>query len=374
MDPTQPRVSVGSIMQDLTSRMFRRLRRLALIAACCLCFYGCGSGSHQPEATLQILRLPSGAPGGPERMDAISGRALGVRPGQQIVLYAKNDVWWVQPFRSHPFTSIGSDGVWQGLTHLGTDYAALLVDPDFHPEKQLASLPSPGNGIAAVLSAKGTATAPPPLKTIHFSGYEWTVRSGASNRGGEINAYDPENAWTDDKGYLHLRMGDRNGRWSCAEVSLIRSLGYGTYRFVVQDSSHLGTSGVLGIYTLDERRSADSRFELDIEMSQWGKPGSPNAQYVVQPYYVPGNVARFSLPSGESTHIFRWTPRVASFKTLQGSGDRPNARMVSEHTFISGVPAAAAEVVHIDLYDFHHSTSGLKQANEIVIKKFVYIP
>jgi hypothetical protein len=49
---------------------------------------------------------------------------------------------------------------------------------------------------------------------------------------------------------------------------------------------------VLGIFIVDERRAMDVRVELDLELSQWEKPGSKNAQYVVQPYYIPAKQER----------------------------------------------------------------------------------
>jgi hypothetical protein len=335
---------------------------------------GCHSQKVTPKPSVEITRMPPASPGGPERMDSIEGRVVGAKLGQQIVLYVKDDTWWLQPFWDKPFTTLQSDSTWKNSTHLGTEYAALLVDPGYHPQAKIAALPVEGNGVAAVFSAKGAATPSPVLKTIHFSGYDWIVRSAPSPRGGETNLYDPANAWTDEKGYLHLHMGERNGQWTCAEVSLARSLGYGTYKFVVQDSTHLSDSGVLGIFTLDERLGEVLRPEMDIELSQWGKLRNKNAQYVVQPYYIPQNIARFAVTPGVFTHMLRWEPGNASFKTIQGSAEGSTSRGISEHMFTSGVPSAAAETVHINLYDFYHSKSTSQLPAEVVIEKFEYLP
>lgn len=335
---------------------------------------GCHSNQLQSKQPLEVSRVPPAAIGGPERMDTLEGRVSGAKAGQQIVVYAKDGVWWIQPFSSRPFTTIQNDGTWRSSTHLGSDYAALLVDPGYLPRPRLETLPMEGNGVEAVVTVKGNTAAPVPLKVLHFSGYDWTVRAGATDRGGELNDYDSANAWTDDEGNLHLRMGERNGRWSCAEVSLTRSLGYGTYKLVVQDSAHLSPSGVLGIFTLDERLGEGTRVELDIELSQWGKPGSKNAQYVVQPYYVPVNIARFSVPPGVFTHVLRWEPGSASFRTFRGIASDSVSKSFSSHVFTSGIPVPAAETVHIDLYDFYHSKNGLQRPAEIVIEKFEYLP
>ena len=62
-------------------------------------------------------------------MDFIEGRANGAKPGQQIVLYARSGIWWIQPFATQPFTKIQPDSTWRNSTHLGTEYAAILVEP-----------------------------------------------------------------------------------------------------------------------------------------------------------------------------------------------------------------------------------------------------
>lgn len=109
-------------------------------------------------------------------------------------------------------------------------------------------------------------------------------------------------------------------------------------------------------------------------MSRWGIPASKNAQYVVQPYYVPENVSRFSVPPGVFTHILRSGPSMASFKTVPGSTAGAGSKSIAEHVFTAGVPAAASETVHIDQYDSHHARSALQVPAEFVIEKFEYLP
>lgn len=336
---------------------------------------GCHGGIGPRQPSVQITRVPPADPGGPLHLDYIEGRAIGAVSGQQVVIYAHSGAWWVQPYKKDPFTRIQSDSAWKNSTHLGTEYAALLVEPGYQPAAKLAALPITGNGVVAVATAEGVPSATPIVsKVIHFSGYDWRVRTEGSDRGGEANSYDAANAWTDDKGYLHLRMALVDGKWSCAEVALTRSLGIGTYRFVVQDSAHLGPSAVVGLFTFDDNAGDESRNELDIELSRWGLPTSKNAQYVVQPYYVPENVSRFSVPPGVFTHILRWEPGTASFKTMPGSGAGAGSKSIAEHVFTTGIPAAASETVHIDLYDFHHARSSLQIPAEVVIEKFEYLP
>jgi hypothetical protein len=128
------------------------------------------------------------------------------------------------------------------------------------------------------------------------------------------------------------------------------------------------------MFTWDEAGADDVRNELDIELSRWGIPGAKNAQYVVQPFYVPENVARFTVPAGVLTHILRWDRGTASFKTVPGSVVGPGSKTISAHVFTSGIPTPAAETVHIGFYDFHHSKSTLQLPAEVVIEKVEYLP
>lgn len=346
----------------------------AMLLAAGMLLCGCGKSARENQAAIAITQAPPQSPGGPDKMDFIQGKVTGAKPGEQVVLYARSNIWWIQPVSQQPFTSIQPDSTWRNSTHLGTEYAALLVEPGYKPTFKTTALPGLGNGVVAVALAKGAPSAPIVSKVIHFSGYDWMVRVASSDRGGEANAYDADNAWVDEKGYLHLRMNQLRGRWSCAEVSLNRSLGYGTYRFTVQDTGHLGPSAVVGMFTWDDVRSGDFKNELDIELSRWGKPGAKNAQYVVQPFYVPQNVARFNTPAGRVTHMFSWYPDRADFKSVRGDAAKSSGPAISEHVFTSGIPTPASETVHIDLYDFRHSKLNLQQPAEVVFEKFEYFP
>src|SRR5262245_52230019 len=196
----------------------------------------CQLPGARPPA-IEFVLVPEASPGGSDRVAPISGRVTGARADQQIVLFAKSGVWWVQPLTLRPFTTIESDSTWKNIIHLGTEYAALLVDPGYRPPATTDVLPKPGGPIAAVATAKGTGSLEQrPRRTLMFSGYEWELRSISSDRGG-ANDYDPDNAWADEKGFLHLRLARRNDRWTSAEVINTRSLGYGTYAFTLRDTS-----------------------------------------------------------------------------------------------------------------------------------------
>jgi hypothetical protein len=311
-------------------------------------------------------------------MDTIEGRVIGVRPEQRIVLYAKSGGrWWIQPFARDPlFTKIQGDSKWKNVTHLGEEYAALLVGPSYSPPQTTESMPAAGGAIAAVAVVKGqTADPSSPPKMLHFSGYDWLVRDLLSYRAGSMSSFDPANAWTDETGALHLRVTKNRGGWSCAEVQLTRSLGYGTYVFVVRDTSHLEPSAVLTLFTWDAMVGTDeNRQELDIEMSRWGVPNNENAQYVVQPYYIPTNIVRFNAPTGVLTHAFRWEPGQVKFTTYVGSQVTGRAHPLNQHVFAAHVPTPGGDVARINLYVVGWGKVPLQRENEIVVEKFKYYP
>ena len=337
---------------------------------------GCRSQSSPAVPTIEFTKIPPAAQGGRERVDTIAGRVSGSRPGQQIVVYARSGPWWVQPWPDKPFIPIQADATWGTSTHLGFEYAAMLVDTGYHPPPTMDVAPTQGGSVVAVTIVKGTgALQLAPVKPLHFSGYDWEVRTIASDRGGVNNLYDGDNAWTDSSGALHLRIKKKGDKWSCAEVELNRSLGYGTYIVVVRDTTHLEPAAVLSINTFDDWGGDQHYRELDIEFGRWGEAGRKNnAQYGIQPFYVPGNVAPFKLPQGTFTHSMRWESGRASFQSVRGSEMRAGAPVVSEHVFTTGVPSSGQEKLQMMFYVVASEKSPLQKENEVVVEKFEYLP
>jgi len=345
-------------------------------AAVCLAVLlaGCRLRSADVKPSIEFTTVPAAEEGGSDRTAPIAGRVTGARPGQQIVLFARSGGWWVQPYEVKPFTTIASDATWHSTIHLGTEYAALLVQPGYRPPSTTESLPQAGGDILAVATIKGTGELAKRIRrTIMFSGYEWEVRQTPSDRGG-ANDYDPANAWVDGQGCLHLKIAQHDGKWTSAEVSMMRPLGYGTYVFVVRDVAHVDPAAALGLFTWDDQGAEQNHRELDVEISRWGDPAIKNAQYVVQPYYMAANVARFVAPPGRLTHSFRWEPGHVTFATVPGAGAPAQGSMVARHEFTSGVPTPGNETVRMNLYYFRFSRIPLQREVEVVIEKFQYLP
>jgi hypothetical protein len=337
---------------------------------------GCRSQKSSSAPAIEFTRIPPAAQGGRERTDVISGRAMGAGPNQRIVVYARSGPWWIQPWPEKPFVTIQPDHTWSTPTHLGFEYAAMLVDAGYEPPPTLDVAPTPGGAVAVVQTVKGVGTIQlAPTKPLKFSGYDWNIRTIASDRGGLNNFYDADNAWVDASGALHLRIKKRADRWACAEVELSRSLGYGTYIITMGDTSRLEPAAVLSLNTFDDFGGDQHFRELDVETSRWGDANNKtNAQFGIQPFYIPGNLATFSQPAGTLTHSFRWVNGRASFKTVRGTSIRPVGPVVSEHVFTSGVPTAGEEKFQILFYVVGSDTSPLQHENEVVVEKFQYLP
>jgi hypothetical protein len=115
-------------------------------------------------------------------------------------------------------------------------------------------------------------------------------------------------------------MANRDGHWSCAELTRDHSLGYGTYIFSIDDSTHLKPSAVMG-----------------------------------------------------NDPLLHLAARQLELRKCQGpSADA--GRTIAQHTLHLRHLHRANEKIHIDLYDFHHEDTPDPQPEEVVIRKFVFIP
>jgi len=347
--------------------------RVKISAALVVCLLGwsCGSPHAEVAPSIEFTELPPAAEGSPDILHPIAGRVRYAKPGQRIVLFARSGMWWVQPLGDKPFTAIERDFTWKNSTHPGTAYAALLVDKGYQPPLTINALPQEGGPIHAVALVEGPRLKGAPAKTLSFCGYEWQIRQDPNSPANSRNLYRAENARLDARGYLHLQIAQSPTGWTSSELHLARSLGYGSYRFVVSDVSKLEPSAAFNIGTWD---GGGVNQEMNIEISRWGEATGKNAQYVVQPYYVAANVVRFLAPSGRLTISFDWAPGRVSFRTVRGSASTGKADAVAEHVFTSGVPSPGNESVTLHLYEFYNRRVRLQHGAEVIIEKFEYLP
>src|SRR5262245_42822168 len=124
-----------------------RICRLSLLVVVCALLGGCRSSGANVGPSIEFTRIPQADGAGQDKHEIIEGSVTGWRAGQQIVLYARSGTWWLQPLVNQPFTKIQSDSKWTNATHLGTEYAALLVEPNYRPPATTDTLPTPGGAV-----------------------------------------------------------------------------------------------------------------------------------------------------------------------------------------------------------------------------------
>jgi len=348
----------------------------SLLLVFCIALNGCQLHKADSGPSIEFTHIPPAAEGGRERVDTISGRVRNAGPKQQIVIYAHSGSWWVQPWPDRPFIPIKADSTWSTETHLGFEYAALLVDPDYHPLPELDVAPTQGGSVALATIVKGVGTPRfTPTGSIKFSGYDWGVRMIESDKGGTDNLYDPENAWTDASGALHMEIKKKSGRWSCAEIFLNRSLGYGTYSVTVRETSHLEPAATFSMFTWEDSASEQHFREMDVEVSGRGNAANKNnARYIIQPFYIPENLFLFAAPSDTSTYVLDWEPGRATFKTFRGRSAGAGAQLVAEHEFTSGIPVLGKAMPRLIFYVVASDRNPMQKPSEVVVEKFEYLP
>jgi hypothetical protein len=221
-----------------------------------------------------------------------------------------------------------------------------------------------------------SANSRPTEQVIQFAGYEWIVKDSGGNKVGPgPNYFSRDCVRVDENGWLHLKIQQRGGEPHCAEIISRLSFGYGIYHFDVGSNvDGLDPNLVLGLFTWSDQPAFHHR-ELDIEISQWGKPGNDNVQFVVQPYTHKENIVRFPLTRrlSESFCQFTWLPGRATFVSAKRSdSSKSNAlAVIQQHTFDQDIPAAGGENARINLWLFDRR-QPLKGLGEVVIRSFKF--
>jgi len=340
----------------------------------CVALAGCHQGAaHKGDPTISFTQVPESNPGNSDQQDVIEGAVRGALPGQRIVLYSKSGtLWWLQPLLTSPFTAILPGQVWRNETHFGTEYAALLVDPSYQPRATLRRMPEPGGAVSAVAITRGQEKSSSFFTS--FSGFTWRVRWKPSDRGGTSNPYRPDNVYVDQAGAMHLQIIKRDQKWTCSEVNLTRSLGYGRYSFTVEDTSTLEPAVVFGMFIWDYSTDQQANREFDIEISRWGNPDNQNGQFVLQPNYAVMNVSRFVAPARKLKYTIVWEPGRVTMITARATPGEP---VVSKHVFTSEIPRPGSESVRMTLYVYWNpkgNPAGLDRRAEVVVDQFQFLP
>ncbi len=232
----------------------------------------------------------------------VRGVATGVDPDSAVVaLYAATDLQYVQPIEG---SRLGLDaaGRFESLTHGGSDYAALLVRPDFVPPPTLVALPEVGGPVLAVTRASTD------IRHIQFAGCNWGVKAAPVPLGPGGNSWSdsPANVWVDPAGALHLRVARRDSIWECAEVWTDERIDFGRCRFRV--ASSLGSLDINVVFA--GFLFADTGAEADIEWGRFGVAAAENLHFAVQPDRSMSAPAAVDAPTVQD---LTWWPDTMDF-------------------------------------------------------------
>lgn len=229
--------------------------------------------------------------------------------------------------------------------------------------------------MAAILSAPRLLA-----ETLDFAGYRWSVRSGQGGPG--PNAWDPRNVWVDASGHLHLKLVQRDGKWTCAEITLQRRLGFGRYEFEVEGPlDRLDEKVVLGLFNYPTRDvGEDATCEVDIEFARWGEARNPIGNYTVWPVEKAlrqtTRTFDFRLDGTVSTHEFDWHADRVRFRSRQGAGEggREIFQWEFRPTDADRRIARQPMPVHLNLWLFQGKPPKDGKEVEVIVRRFRFLP
>ena len=217
--------------------------------------------------------------------------------------------------------------------------------------------------------------------TIDFADMTWTIKEGM-NKGPGNNNWHRDCVWLDEDDCLHLAITNISGTWYCGEVFKSGSLGYGEYRWYINNRvDALFTNAVGGLFTYQYIPGLDATTnEIDIEFTRaFSVGGGSNLNYTVQPYTYPDAMYKNNVlfTNEQTTHRFIWSPGRIDFQSWYGHSEEPPADgpFDSWTCTASHVPGPGVEGQNMNLWLFQTKVPQLSDTNllEMVIKDFVYV-
>jgi hypothetical protein len=265
--------------------------------------------------------------------DNLQGKVHGVNTASNrvaVFIYVNGAGWFAKPTCAAPLTTIQPDGTWTadittgGSDQNATQIAAYVVPASFsHPCVTNAFCIPDTVAQQALASALATRVAPA-TRAFHWSGYDWWVKNSAAPVGPGPNYFSDStnNVSIDAQGRLRLRITHVASNWPCAEIVMQKTLGYGTYAFhIASPVNALDPNVVLGLFTWSDQPAFNNR-EIDFEGGRWSYPADyQNAQFVVQPWYLPGQLVRYRIPplATNSVPSFTWQTNAITFLCATGT-------------------------------------------------------
>lgn len=254
----------------------------------------------------------------------------------------------------------------------------LLLAAMISCKKETQKSSAGGLQTAAKINNNTLATA---ANTLQFAGYTWNItNSGGDSQGPGPNIFDPSYAWVDADGFLHLKIAKAaDGKYHCAEVTLAKSLGYGTYQWSVEGAlGALDKNVVFGMFNYSGNDGFD---EMDIEYSKWGvQNNSKTLGYTLYPQtgstqpYVESDFP-FTLSGTYTTQRLIRTSTSATFKSLGGFYD-DDTNLYASKTWTN--PPNSVSTLKMPILMNLWLYNGVKPSNgtgvEIIIHNFKFTP
>lgn len=359
-------------------RMLRKNAALLLLFTLCLLRFEPKAVSQTTgNAAITLTSIPVWAQTG-----IIKGKLSGVSPqGLQIyLLMFVPDIGWSDPSNCTPIL-LNANGEFQ----VNLDYVAPFNNPlmfrkatriNAYAISSYSQCIQASEAIPFFLDrnavSKTSVPRLPQYSTISFAGLDWYVKDAPNKVFPGPNFFVKENVFVDPDGKLHLRLSKCGDSWCSAEVFTKDRVGYGTYTVTIDSPLNtLDPNTTLGLFTWDEYNSDNAHMEWDLEFAKWGNASSAtNAQYVVQPYTVPGNLQRFSMTAAApSVHQVIWSANAVSFNS-SSSGSSIAQSTISSATTPVPIPGDAR--LHINYYVGAGSVPSVQVDREIVISALQY--
>lgn len=295
--------------------------------------------------------------------------------------------WWNKPTHESPTVDINPDGSWTcDITHAETDIyadqiAVFLIPSTQTPPIAEGTLNIPEEIYSISLDYEITERNPEEM-ILNFANYEWLVKRCDFKKGPGPNYFSDksEDVWIDQDG-LHLTIKYYDEKWFCTEVILQEHLGYGTYVFYTNSRVDIiDPNMVLGFFTWDGGASAPFR-EMDFEFSRWEHPENSNAQFVIQPYYVDGNIERYNCVLTDEdcalTNIMDWQEDAVYFATYRGHhalDALPEDKLVHSWKYTgANIPTPGNEEIRMNLWLIGGNPPQNAQGEEALVSNFIYV-
>lgn len=220
-------------------------------------------------------------------------------------------------------------------------------------------------------------------QTITWAGRTWKVTNGGM---AGVARGDAKNVSVDNKGYLHLEITRRDGKWTSAEVFTAERYGFGTYQWVIEGNVYdMDPTTVLGLFPYGPTHhiGVDAENEIDIEFSKWNNTcHGCNADFTVYP--ATGNRKPDGTSSWEdnfhvsggtlTTARMEWASDRIVFTLMDGDhAIGSTADVIKTETYSSNTKNIPQEAVPvgINLWCFR-ATPGENQS--VIVRRFDFVP